>query len=633
MPSFLQKISLEQILYFFVTLIGVILFSYNIDSAALSTDELSAVERSNFNSISDIFKYSISTDSHPPLIQLFIYYWLKIVGYNSFLIKLPFLVMGICSIPLLYKITCKWFNRNAALLTISFFVSIQFTVMYAQIARPYISGLFLSLLLIYQWTKFIENKAKTRNYILYILFGLMLANNHYFGTLQVAVVGLVGLFFIKKEILLKYIITNSLILLLFLPYIPYLFLQMNVEGLTYLQAPGLDYLLKYGFYIFQFSYLAVGLVALILGFSIIQARGLVKNKFTLITLLLFILPILIGFIYSVTNRPVMPYRALIHSFPFMVMFIFSFSQNLKKPILISFCSFILILNCYNLIQKRNHYSIFQKGIAKAGVENTYHIIEKDVAPFVICNLPEFNIKFYQNSHDFSFEYINIHNNDLTPKEFRNQVQEINQTSLVAFNLPENFISIIKEYFPHQKFTDYGFNLNYYLFSKESNPNESQLIYDTTLTFNGKHKSTNFKFKDGEEWGPALSIPIGKIIKNNYCRIESKVSVSNENYINNGLLVFEITDQDKSIVWRSSESKDWLSKSNAWQNMYFSTQLNELVTPKQITNNSILKVYFWNKGKAPLAIDNVSIKINQGNPVIYALFENYPQNTLSSEISK
>ena len=85
MFSFSLKYSWEQVLFAFIACVGIVLFSWNIIDAPLTVDELNAIERSNFNSIFDVFKYSIPTDSHPPLIQIFIFYWLKIVGYSSFL--------------------------------------------------------------------------------------------------------------------------------------------------------------------------------------------------------------------------------------------------------------------------------------------------------------------------------------------------------------------------------------------------------------------------------------------------------------------------------------------------------------------------------------------------------------------
>jgi hypothetical protein len=64
--------------------------------------------------------------------------------------------------------------------------------------------------------------TKLKNYFWYVVFGLMLAHTRYFGTLQTAIIGCLGLFFITKKQFKSYFITNRVLLLLFFPYIPYL---------------------------------------------------------------------------------------------------------------------------------------------------------------------------------------------------------------------------------------------------------------------------------------------------------------------------------------------------------------------------------------------------------------------------
>jgi hypothetical protein len=634
MFTFLQKYSWEQALFVLIATIGILLFSYNILEVPLSIDELNAIERSNFNSLSDVFKYSIPTDSHPPLLQIFLFYWLKIVGHTIFLIKLPFLMMGIASIFILYKLAKEWFNQNVALLTTSFFVSIQFTIMYAQIARPYIAGLFLSLLLAYHWTKLIQGNSKFKNYFWYVFFGLLLAHTHYFGTLQTAIIGILGLFYISKNKFKPYFIANSVLLLLFIPYLPFLQLQMNIEGMTYIATPDIPYLFNYIFYIFQYSYVAVLLVLGIIAFSIFAIKKIHYTKFSLFSFILFVIPITIGYIYSVSSRPVMPYRALIYSFPFLLLLIFSFSSALKKKFVLLFCVLILSVNIYTLLQKRNHYPIFHKGIVNAAVNQTKSILKKGNDPFIIMNTPEFNLKFYQKELDTDFTYWNIYDTEITPIAFRKKIQNISKQSIVAFNLSDNYISIIREYFPQQEMVDYGFTYSYYSFTKDNKTEPETLFYTKIQDFENEEQSkkllvepnnnTFYHFNQDEEWGPSLSIPIGGIVPNNFTIIESSISLRSDHPEMKGLLVFEINDPKKQLVWRSSETSKWIDNSGQWQTLYYSIQLNEILKPYQLTKDAVLKVYFWNQNKTPVSIDNISIKAFKGNSKVYSLLENFPK---------
>ncbi len=640
MLPFLRKISLEQYSFFFIGLIGVILFSYNVHIAPLTADELSAIYRSNYDSLVKVFKNSIADDVHPPLIQIFLYFWLKLVGNNEILIKLPFLLMGICSIPLLFKLTKTWFNKNVALLTTAFFVSIQFVIMYNQIARPYISGLFFCLLVALQWTKIIENKAKSSNYILYLLFGILCAYNHYFGTLQIAVIGLTGLFFIDRKQLLKYILANLLIGLFFLPNISIMIQQMNYDGIDYLVKPTATYILDYLFYVFQYSLITVLLIVGIIVYSIINSK-VSYNKYTLIAFSWFALIFIIGFIYSVLVRPVMPYRSLLFSLPFMLIFIFSFSQKIKPKLIVLFCSGILFVNVFTLVNQRDHYNLFKKGIAKSVVSKTNNVIKSGGNPFVIYNTADFNIKFYQEKFNCNFDYYNMHNNVPSPIEFKETIYKIADDEVIAFNLPENLMSILYEHYPFVLEKDFGFCHNYYRLSNIKDNQAKSWIKKDTYQFEEEADSIfvshlkkdsisnnqYYQFNNDEEWGPTLSFPLGKEIPNSFVIVEASVSVKRLSD-SHGLLILEIVDGENSLAWRSTETKNWMEKKDEWENVYFSVQLNELIKENQLKENLELRVYFWNQDKKEIAIDNLSIKVSKGNHLIYSLLEDFPK--LSSE---
>lgn len=637
MLTFLRKISTEQFLFFAISLIGIILFSYQITSAPLTADELSAVNRGNYDTLDEVFKYSISTDSHPPFSQILLFYWIKLVGFNVFLIKLPFLLMGIASIFSIYQLAKQWFGKSSALLSMAFFVSIQFTIMYSQIARPYIVGLFLTLIFAIQWTKIIENKAKIGHYILYVIIGIMSAYNHHLQTLQIAVIGVVGLFFITKKQLLKYFLVNLCIVILYIPNLSIMLNQLEIEGLDYLEKPDLEYMLGYFNFIFQYSIPAILLICLIIGISIYKSKKIITNKYSIITFLFFILPLIVGYIFSVTIRPVIPYRALIFLFPFFVLFLFSFSIQIKNKVLIIACSLILIINIYALFFNRNYYQNFNKGISKTAISNTNTLLKKVQNPYIIFNMHDFNISFYYKLFKSNFKYENIHPEPPSPKEFRKKISALTNQEIIVCNIPNHLLSIVQEYYPTIKMVDYSFNFNYYLLSKDNSTSLKSAIFDTTLTFNNPEKSPYieriqldsssqnyfYHFNQDEEWGPNLTIPLGEITQNSYTIIETKVTLLNPSISNAGLLAFDINNDSKNPIWRASELKDWINEDEQTTTMYFTVQLNELVKHKKLSKKATLTIYYWNQGKQPINIDNLSIKITQGNHLVYSLLENFP----------
>ena len=117
----LSKITFDQALFLIIALIGVVLFSFKITTAPLTYDEFSVINRSNLDSLTEVYLNTKSTDVHPPLMLFFLFFWLKIAGSSTLLIKLQFLLAGISSIYLIFKLTKHWFNSTTALLTTAFF--------------------------------------------------------------------------------------------------------------------------------------------------------------------------------------------------------------------------------------------------------------------------------------------------------------------------------------------------------------------------------------------------------------------------------------------------------------------------------------------------------------------------------
>lgn len=176
---------------FIILSVAVILRFFNYPEIPFTHDEFSALFRLQFDSFSDLIEKGIKTDGHPAGVQVFLYYWTKLFGSEAWVVKLPFTVLGILSVWLTYIIGRKWFNESVGLISSAYVASIQFTVMYSQMARPYISGLFLSLLMIYFWSNLIMNPDRNfvRNFTMYIISSALCAYNHHFSLLFAAIVG------------------------------------------------------------------------------------------------------------------------------------------------------------------------------------------------------------------------------------------------------------------------------------------------------------------------------------------------------------------------------------------------------------------------------------------------------------
>ncbi|HEX7414754.1 MAG TPA: hypothetical protein VF411_11990, partial [Bacteroidia bacterium] len=82
-----------------------------------SFDELSALDRTRFDYFSDLINKGIKIDAHPALIQVFLYYWIKIGGSSEVWVKLPFLVCGFLSCWFIFRFSNKWFGYKTGVIS------------------------------------------------------------------------------------------------------------------------------------------------------------------------------------------------------------------------------------------------------------------------------------------------------------------------------------------------------------------------------------------------------------------------------------------------------------------------------------------------------------------------------------
>ncbi len=144
--NFLKKYTKYEYLFWGILVVAFLLRFFDLFNIPFTHDEFSTLFRTNFSSFSELIEKGVKIDAHPAGLQVFIYYYKQVFGTSTWVIKMPFLLFGLLSVYLVFKIYRNWFNLTIAYVAAAFMASIQFTVMYSQIARPYSSGLFFEKL-------------------------------------------------------------------------------------------------------------------------------------------------------------------------------------------------------------------------------------------------------------------------------------------------------------------------------------------------------------------------------------------------------------------------------------------------------------------------------------------------------
>jgi len=354
------RLTNKHILYFILA-VGAVLRFWNYTLIPFSHDEFSALFRTNYKSFSDLIEFGVKPDGHPAGIQVFLYYWTSWFGQSEWLVKLPFVAFGLLSIYLIYRLGELWYNDTVGLVSATFLACLQFSIVYSVTARPYISGMFFVLAMVWFWSKLVKNPEQDfwKNGLLFVLFAALCAYNHHFSLLFAAIVGLSGLFILALKHLLKYMICGVLIFVVYLPHLQIFFHQLGNKGIEgWLTKPEPDFLWVFVRYIFHYSWLWLGLaIALVvLGFFKVKESNFTWKRFVLFGLW-FLLPFLIGYLYSVKVNSVLQYSVLIFSFPFLFLAVFGHLKNQKVWLNGVLVLLIASVSIFTLAFNRKHFSL------------------------------------------------------------------------------------------------------------------------------------------------------------------------------------------------------------------------------------------------------------------------------------
>ena len=164
-----------------------------------SHDELSGLNRTMYANFWDELNFGVKIDAHPALVQLFLWFWVKLFGYYEIAIKLPFLICGVLSIWYIYKLGKDFFNEKVGLVSATF-VSFSFIfIVYSSYARMYITGVLFSILFLYSVFHILfSEQPQKKQYVYFVIFGLLCAYNHHLSSFFAFTVVALSLFISKK---------------------------------------------------------------------------------------------------------------------------------------------------------------------------------------------------------------------------------------------------------------------------------------------------------------------------------------------------------------------------------------------------------------------------------------------------
>jgi len=642
--------------FYILIFVAATLRFYTLGSYGITADELSALQRTEFNSFLEMINKGVLIDFHPPLVQTFLYYWCKMFGTTEFSVRLPFAIVSILSIYLYYQIAEKWFNKNVALLSAAAIACNQLMIIYSRLARPYAFGIFFTAAAALYFTKIIvDKKLDLKTCALYVFYCWCAMNTHYFSFLFIAVLGLISLFLITKQNAKAILLSGLAMLVLFIPTIFILKHQLDAGGIGsdsggWLWLPDFNFIIDYIKYIFNGSrYLMIFLFTLILYF-VSQSKGqtnstnFIVRKLRIASLLIWLFPIVFGYIYSYAKNPILQHSVLSFSLPFLFIFLFSFIPDnfSKKIVSISFASIIIITTSISVFANdfynTNFFGVYKpiaertiEWEAKYGKQNITHLINTD-NPFFI------NYYYKQWKKKVDYKGYNFVGNE-SLKEIVEIVKN-SKTKYFSFawtNIasPLEINEIIKTKYPYLIDRKFFFNSEYFLYSKEKgNSNINDVEFNLFTDFNKdiglfKNNDQCYSFIDGIdssrcielncnfEYSPGIEVNANEFYRNEYSILNLSAMVRKLEIDAKAELVVQFKNNDSISSWQGMNTSIFTKDTTNWHRVYFSLSLpkNSLLTDK-------LNIYFWNTSKKRMLFDDFRITITNGNPGKYSINKNF-----------
>ncbi|MES2515671.1 MAG: glycosyltransferase family 39 protein [Bacteroidota bacterium] len=620
---------------------------YGLFDLPYTYDELSAVNRLEFDSFGELITKGVMIDAHPALIQVWMYYYSLLFGTTEWLMKLPFIIMGIASVYVVYDIGKRWFNETAGLLTASLLTCAQYFVFYSVIARPYISGLFLCLLTLKFWLEilFTESPQK-KHYVLFAVFATLSALNHHFSMMFAALCGLLGLFFLTKTNFKNYLIACATAVILYAPHFPVLFAQLKIGGIGagsggWLDPPGNDFILKFIAYLFHYSWIfALVFSAVIVATYFLSEKNnsTQKNKIRVLLFLLFALSFLIGFFYSLKVNPVIQFSTLIFATPCLLLFFASFAREVS--IKLKWASIVLILGVgiSTLIFKRQYYNLIFKQAFDSYFQSAEKFSNGKGRNNIFCLFkgePWF-LNFYKKKYNSDVRFKGIEGEALSQEDYKSIYDTLSSRYLVLGDFSPAQLLQASNYYPyvHQKITGYSFEL--YVLSKdpsdkrlskldgekeesmsldlknpakEFNLNKDLIVHDNGTLFyridslneyplSFKIKNTDLKAHEGESIITEINYQSDTLIKG---LISSSIDVKKQNV--------HFTSSDLNAYYQADKKTQ-----TAYLSVYVSATFNEPENEQTI--------FIWNNQKEKFKVTGFTIYKWSNNPYRYALLSDF-----------
>jgi len=650
--KFFKRLSAADIALILILLMAAIARFLHYADTSYTSDELSAIFRLNFKTFRELVQNGFYVDGHPGGIQTFLWVWSQWFGYSEAALRFPFVIAGILAVYFAYQVASRMFGQVSGLFTAAALSFLQFPLMFSQIARPYISGLLFCLMMVFYWLRVVfgrngnqaDEKVRWGDYAGYIFSTALCMYNHYFSFLLAAIVGICGLFFLKKGKIMAYIASGLTAVLLFLPHLHITLNHLTYKGVgLWLGKPSSGRITEHLNYIFNDSWFMIVLFAITSILVSWKGRFHDKEKqMPLLAFLWFVLPFLIAYVYSLWVAPVLQNSVLIFSFPFLIMLLFiaggdNFGRFQQALLIVFVSAGFFGTTVVSKFYRSQHFGEFRK-VAEAAVKWEKETGEAKLSKAIVI-FPNY-IGYYFNRFGYQFRYEHFELKDSTEERRFDSLVNVPDKPFFLYAwvkpAPYTFEDRIRSRYPYiLKSIHFGQFSGITLYGKEGGTEvepglKITRVYQDSVfcdiragqAADGKNSngSRDFVYRMGRdaEFSPAIRKDLTGYKDAAAIRIQSQVMVMSKEQMKDLLLVVTLeSPEGKAVKWESIDPGQFAG-AGTWHML-----THRMDIKGDECRNSGLKVYIWNKGKN-------SVDLKKFKVTIYNV-DNYSRTLGSQEV--
>jgi len=296
-------------------IIGVILRFKGLTNQSYWLDELASIMFSNpENNFSMMYSLTVE-DVHPPLYQTILWVWFHIFGFSELAGRILSVIIGSISIFAIYLLGKELFNKQIGMYASVIASMNYFLIYFSQMVRSY-SLLCLFSILSYIYLAKVLNNYRKQDFIIYLIFTILLIYIHYFGFFLVATQVFVFIFyFIKEKLRRKLFISLALItaIVIIISLVPLMehILNLGSKSSFWISKPSIVFFK--GYFRSYFNSKPLGLLFLMLlllgTISFFTKDTLKQNKMSIALLVIWVsIGYLLPYLRSITATPILTTR-------------------------------------------------------------------------------------------------------------------------------------------------------------------------------------------------------------------------------------------------------------------------------------------------------------------------------------